>query len=74
MSVGIMSVCVVDTHISTHSIRYKIGLDKISQQGDPLILAQLHRKSHHELAGEAAILCFLRFLNSIPENFTIRSL
>ncbi len=71
MSVGIVSVCAVDTHIGTHPLYHKIGLDEISQQGNPLVLVQFCGERQHELANKAAVLCFLHFLHCIPEDLPI---
>ena len=71
MSMGIMTVRIVDTGISAHPFCHKIGLDKISQQGNPLVPAQFNGERHHELAGEAAVLCFFRFFHDVPKSFPI---
>jgi len=71
MSVGIVAVIIVDAHISAHPIRHKMGLDEISQQGNPLIPVQFDRQSNDKFAGEAAVLRFLRFLHGVPEDLSI---
>ena len=43
MSVRIMTIGIMDAHVGAHSIRHKVGLDKISQQGNPLVSAQFNR-------------------------------
>ena len=42
MSMGIVTIRVVDTHIGTHPLRHKIGMDKIGQQSNPFISVQFN--------------------------------
>ena len=71
MSVGIVAVRIVDTDIGAHSLHHKIGMDKISQQGNPLVPVQFNGERHNELTCKATVLCFLRFFHSVPEDFPV---
>ena len=47
MSVGIVSVDVVNSNVSAHTICNKVDLDIVCQQTDPLFFVEFNRQSDH---------------------------
>ena len=66
MGMGIVSVCVMDRHISTHTLCHKIALDIFYQQFCPLIFPKFNGQRHHELSCQSAVLGFLIRFYRIP--------
>ena len=71
VSVGIVTGCIVDGSVSTHSIEHKLLPDKVLQQLDLLFPTQLYGQRHDELTGKPAVFCCLYFLHGVPELFSV---
>lgn len=67
MSVGIMTVIVVDTNVGAHTVGDELRLNVLFEQPDVLLERQLGRQRHDDLAGKSADLCFLGFFNGVPQ-------
>ena len=70
MSMGIVTgrIGIMNRHIRTHSVSYKLLLDKIRQQAFPWFSIQFNRQSNYKFTGKSAVLCFLIFFYGIPES------
>lgn len=61
----------MDGSIGAHSVCNKLFLDKILQELDLFLPAQLYGQCRHKFTGEATVLCGFGFLHSVPQGFPI---
>ena len=72
MGMGIVTVCVMDRHIGTHTLCHKTALDIFCQQRRPLFFSKFDGQCHYELSCQSAVLGFLVGFHGIPQHGTVR--